>query len=62
MPYFAEIVNGIVKRVIVAGSAEWCEQNLGGTWVETLADDATETYAGPGMVYDPENPAKFIRP
>lgn len=62
MPYFAEVVNGIVQRVIVAESAEWCVETLGGTWIETLDGDATEQYAGPGMVYDPGDPAKFVRP
>jgi len=35
MAHFAEIKNGIVKRVIVADSKEWCETNLGGEWVQT---------------------------
>ena len=61
MPYFAEIVGGIVQRVIVAEDAAWCTENLGGEWVETLEDDGTEQYAGPGMVYEPTNPVKFVR-
>jgi hypothetical protein len=35
MAHFAEIVNGVVARVIVADTKEWCETNLGGTWVQT---------------------------
>jgi hypothetical protein len=35
MAHFAEVVDGIVERVIVADSKEWCEANLGGTWVQT---------------------------
>ena len=36
MAHFAEIdANNIVLRVIVADTKEWCEQNLGGTWVQT---------------------------
>lgn len=35
MAHFAEIVNGKVKQVIVADTKEWCENNLGGTWVQT---------------------------
>lgn len=35
MSYFAELDNeDLVLRVIVADSKEWCEQNLGGTWVQ----------------------------
>lgn len=35
MAHFAEIVDGIVERVIVAETKEWCETNLGGSWVQT---------------------------
>lgn len=36
MSHFAELdQNNIVLRVIVADTKEWCEQNLGGTWVQT---------------------------
>jgi hypothetical protein len=35
MAHFAEVVDGTVTRVIVADTKEWCEQNLGGTWVQT---------------------------
>lgn len=36
MAHFAEIdADNIVLRVIVADTKEWCEQNLGGTWVQT---------------------------
>jgi hypothetical protein len=35
MAHFAEIVDGVVERVIVADTKEWCEANLGGTWVQT---------------------------
>ena len=35
MAHFAEVVDGIVTRVIVANTKEWCETNLGGTWVQT---------------------------
>jgi hypothetical protein len=34
--YFAEINQAnIVLRVVVAHDKEWCEANLGGTWIET---------------------------
>jgi hypothetical protein len=35
MAHFAEIIDGVVERVIVADTKEWCEANLGGTWVQT---------------------------
>jgi hypothetical protein len=36
MAHFAELNDdNVVVRVIVADTKEWCEQNLGGTWVQT---------------------------
>ena len=35
MAHYANVENGIVTQVIVADSKEWCESNLGGTWVQT---------------------------
>ena len=36
MAHFAELnSDNIVLRVIVADNKEWCERNLGGTWVQT---------------------------
>jgi hypothetical protein len=35
MSHFAKIENNIVTEVIVADSAEWCTENLGGIWVQT---------------------------
>ena len=35
MAHYAEIIDGKVARVIVADTQEWCEKNLGGTWVQT---------------------------
>jgi len=63
MRRFAEIDSaGIVQRVIVAESAEWCEQALGGEWVETFKDRSQRThYASAGYTYDPERDA-FIPP
>jgi hypothetical protein len=35
MPYFAELNDEkIVLKVIVADSKEWCEENLGGIWIQ----------------------------
>lgn len=43
MAHFAEINdNNIVLRVIVADTKEWCENNLGGTWIQT----SYNTFAG----------------
>lgn len=36
MAHFAELNDdNVVLRVIVADNKEWCENNLGGTWVQT---------------------------
>ena len=35
MAHFAKVIDGIVEQVIVADTAEWCESNLGGTWIQT---------------------------
>jgi hypothetical protein len=65
--YFAEInQDNIVTRVIVAKTQEWCETNLGGTWIET-ADPYSEqpqevVYCGPGFGADPTFPEKFAPP
>ena len=54
--YFAELNDeDIVQRVIVADSLEWCEQNLGGTWVETFTDEPNRNYAAPGYRYHPDS-------
>ena len=43
MAHFAEIdADNTVLRVIVADTKEWCENNLGGTWVQT----SYNTFAG----------------
>ena len=35
MGHYAKVENGIVTQVIVADGIDWCEQNLGGEWVQT---------------------------
>lgn len=35
MAHFAEVENGIVKRVVAAPTQEWCVENLGGEWIQT---------------------------
>jgi hypothetical protein len=63
MAHFAEVVDGVVERVIVADSAEWCKSNLGGTWVQTSYNTKGgvhtlggtplhKNYAGIGYTFD----------
>lgn len=63
MAHFAKVVDGIVEQVIVADTKEWCEANLGGTWVQTSYNtfgnkhklDGTplhKNYAGIGYSWD----------
>lgn len=63
MAHFAEVINGVVERVIVADSKEWCESNLGGTWVQTSYNTIGgehklggtplhKNYAGIGYTFD----------
>lgn len=35
MGHYAKVEDGIVTQVIVCDSQQWCETNLGGTWVQT---------------------------
>jgi len=61
--HFAQVSDSVVERVVVATSKEWCEQRLGGEWVETIKyDGGEEQYAGIGMGFDPEHEAKFAPP
>lgn len=64
MAYFAEIENGIVKRVIVADQ-EFIDSGKVGdskTWVETSTDGSIrKNYAGIGYIYD-KNLDAFIPP
>jgi len=63
MAHFAEVIDGVVARVIVAEDKEWCEKNLGGTWVQTSyntyggehklgGEPLHKNYAGVGMLFD----------
>lgn len=64
MAHFAEIddANKVI-RVVVADTKEWCEQHLGGRWVQTSynteggvhrlgGQPLRKNFAGPGMRYD----------
>ena len=71
MAHYAKIEDGIVTQVIVADSKEWCESNLGGTWVQTSYNTKGnqhpegrplhKNYAGIGFTYDSVRDA-FIPP
>lgn len=73
MSYFAKVNDdNIVEQVIVAESAEWCETNIGGTWLQTSYNTVggvhvaggtplRKNYAGIGYTYDSERDA-FIAP
>jgi len=62
MSHFAEIKDGIVVRVIVADDLQWCESNLGGTWLQTsYSGSIRKNYAGVGYTYDEARDA-FIAP
>jgi hypothetical protein len=63
MAHFAKVIDGIVEQVIVADTAEWCEANLGGTWIQTSYNTTGNThtlggtplhknYAGIGYSWD----------
>lgn len=64
MAHFAKVVDGIVEQVIVADNKEWCESNLGGTWVQTSynthggvnnrpgGEALNKNYAGIGYTWD----------
>jgi hypothetical protein len=62
MSHFAEIKDGIVVRVVVANDLNWCESNLGGTWLQTsYTGSIRKNYAGVGYSYDETRDA-FIAP
>jgi hypothetical protein len=63
MAHFAKVVDGVVEQVIVADTAQWCEANLGGTWVQTSYNTRGgvhtlggtplyKNYAGIGYTFD----------
>lgn len=52
MPYFAQIQNNEVLRVIVADDIAWCQSRLGGAWIETAHDSSIrKNYAGISYEY-----------
>ncbi len=42
MAHYAKVEDGIVTQVIVADSVVWCEETLGGEWIQT----SYNTYGG----------------
>lgn len=63
MAHYAKIENGVVTQVVVADGPDWCEQNLGGEWIQTSystrggvhATGKTplhKNYAGIGYTFD----------
>ena len=62
MAHFAKVESGVVTQVIVADNKEWCENNLGGTWVQTSYNThgnqhpegrpLHKNYAGIGYTWD----------
>ena len=62
MAHYAKIEDGVVTQVIVADTKEWCESNLGGTWVQTSYNTKgnqhpegrplNKNYAGIGYTWD----------
>ena len=76
MAHFAELINGIVARVIVVSNADmeingveqeaigaaFCHNLLGGEWVQTSYNgNMRKNYAGIGYTYDTARDA-FIAP
>ena len=63
MGHYAKVENGIVTQVIVANGVDWCEQNLGGEWVQTSYNSSGgvhkdgkfaihKNFAGVGYTFD----------
>ena len=63
MAHYAKVENGVVTQVIVADGPDWCEQNLGGEWVQTSYNTLGgvhsggkfpihKNYAGIGYLFD----------
>jgi hypothetical protein len=63
MGHYAKIEDGIVTQVIVADGPDWCEENLGGEWIQTSYNmqggvhsggkrPLNKNYAGIGYTFD----------
>lgn len=62
MKYAAEIVDGLVVRVLVVDSLAWASITLGGEWIECKADGSIRgCFPSPGYSYD-EGTDVFLPP
>ena len=72
MSHFAKIEDGVVTQVVVTHDIEWCQENLGGTFIQTSYNTyggvhrlggtpLRYNYAGIGFTYDETRDA-FIPP
>jgi hypothetical protein len=63
MAHYAKVEDGVVTQVIVADGPDWCEQNLGGEWIQTSYNTRGgvhsggkfpihKNYAGIGFTFD----------
>jgi hypothetical protein len=63
MAHYAKVENGKVTQVIVADSVTWCEETLGGEWIQTSYNTRGgvhsngkiplhKNYAGIGYTFD----------
>lgn len=63
MGHYAKVEDGIVTEVIVADGPDWCEENLGGEWIQTSYNTRGgvhsggkfpihKNYAGIGYIFD----------
>ena len=60
--YAAEIIDNTVVRVVVTPTIVWCQENLGGEWVECKIDGSIRgCYPGLGYTYDRVNDV-FVPP
>jgi hypothetical protein len=46
MAHYAKVEDGVVTQVIVADGPDWCEQNLGGQWVQTSYNTLGGVHSG----------------
>ena len=46
MGHYAKVEDGNVTQVIVADGPDWCEENLGGQWVQTSYNTSGGVHSG----------------
>lgn len=61
MIYAAQIINNVVTRIVCCESADWCTENLTGSWTEVSRNPMSSDFAGVGDTYDPQS-GTFTRP